>query len=238
MNTKGKSKTFQPVQDSIRFSKKYSKNGELNPTLWKKLYSYCKKCDPDENSRDWNATLGKDPVITVNTRDLVKNCGNVFFTFFHDPEILEKQKKKIGDFIRDHFGWNTEWADVGKYFLQHLKKRKNLWSGEAMIHQSYKQNPADRDTLPIQVLKNWEYVFDITGDAIIKSATTLNIFLAFSERVFGGKIGSTVSHLAVMDTWRDHLVWALRGKLGEKKYFDLALQPCNLSNSNQNRSTQ
>ena len=76
------------------------------------------------------------------------------------------------------------------------------------------------------------------------------MFLTLSESIFGGKIGSTVTHLAGMDTWRDYMVWAIRDKgwvsevslnasrlfefsnlkqLNEEKYFTLALQPANIA---------
>ena len=193
------------------------------------MYNYCKRCDTDEKSADWNATLGNDPTVTVSTKDLAKNCGQVFFSFFHDPDLPEKQKKKISEFIRERFGPSSEWADVVKYWILILKKRKQHWSGESLIQPDYEQNITDRDTLPLQTLANWQYVFDITGESITKSSSQFNIFLNLSEKIFGAKIGSTSSHLALMDTWRDHMVWALRGKLNEQKYFGLALQPTNLS---------
>ena len=43
-------------------------------------------------------------------------------------------------------------------------------------------------------------------------------------------MGSTVTHMANMDTWRDYMVWAIRSKFGEMKYLKLALQPVSLGN--------
>ena len=51
--------------------------------------------------------------------------------------------------------------------------------------------------------------------------------------IFGGKIGSTVTHLANMDTWRDHMVWGLREKIPERKYLTLSLEPATLASISQ-----
>ena len=75
-------------------------------------------------------------------------------------------------------------------------------------------------------------IFNIL-EVIAKCATLFKVFLTLSELIFGGKIGSTVTHLASMDTWRDHMVWGLRDKIPEKKYLALSLQPANLASISQ-----
>ena len=70
----------------------------------------------------------------------------------------------------------------------------------------------DRDTAPLGILRNWQHVFHLLESSIICSSSLFRVFLTLSESIFGGKIGSTVTHLAGMDTWRDYMVWAIRDK--------------------------
>ena len=142
---------------------------------------------------------------------------------------MDKQKKKCADFIKEKL---LPGKDDHRIWTNLLKKRTNYWSGKELLGKSASSDgeffvrffsskiSEDRDTAPLGVLRNWQHVFHLLESSIICSSSLFRVFLTLSESIFGGKIGSTVTHLAGMDTWRDYMVWAIRDKeLVSEIYF-------------------
>merc|ERR1711892_10356 len=143
-----------------------------------------------------------------------------------------KSAKKWTDFIKDKL---QPGKDDVRIWMTLLKKRSNHWSGKKLLDKSAKEN--DRDTEALEVLKNWQLAFHLLESAILTSSSLFKVYLTLSESIFGGKIGSSITHLANMDTWRDYMVWGLRDKMCEPKYLTLCLQPANLASTLQSEKS-